>query len=158
MYLIRKVLPLLLTVFGVSGVFGQSKSEVKVIDDLKKMDRQWIIEAYSTKDLSDFDRIVGDDFMITGANGKMLNKAEKRASVAADYTETWSPGAIFKIDEASHMVRIFEDTAISTGFIIENYMWKTFKINGHVHFTNVYLKRHGKWQVVAAHFTNIKQT
>jgi hypothetical protein len=122
------------------------------------MDRQWIIEAYSTRDLKDFDRIVADDFMITGANGKVLTKAEKRANVAADYTETWSPGAVFKIDEASHRVRIFDDTAISTGFIIENYMWKEYKINGHVHFTNVYLKRHGKWQVVASQFTNIKQT
>ena len=147
-----------LTILCGVAALGQSKSELKLIDEIKKMDRQWIIEAYSTKDLSDFDRIVADDFMITGANGKMLNRAEKRASVAADYTATWSPGAVFKIDEASHKVRIFDDTAISTGFIIENYMWKEYKINGHVHFTNVYLKRHGKWQVVAAQFTNIKQT
>ena len=34
---------------------------------------------------------------------------------------------------------------------------KTQKINGHVHFTNVYLKRNGKWQVVQSHFTNIRQ-
>lgn len=30
------------------------------------MDTQWIIEAYSTKDLSDFDRVVADDFSTTG--------------------------------------------------------------------------------------------
>lgn len=158
MFGMRSILPLIVVVAFASGALGQSKSDLKLADEIKKMDRQWIIEAYSTRDLSNFDRIVADDFMITGANGKILNKSEKRANVAADYTETWAPGAIFKIDEASHTVRIFDDTAISTGFIIENYTWKTFKIDGHVHFTNVYLKRHGKWQVVASQFTNIKQT
>ncbi len=145
-----------------SIMFAQARavafsSDSRLAKDIKKMDTQWIIEAYSTRDLSDFDRIVADDFLITGANGKVLNKAEKRASVAADYTATWSPGAVFKIDEPSARVRIFDKTAVSTGFIIENYMWKEYKINGHVHFTNVYLKRNGRWQVVASHFTNIKQ-
>ena len=120
------------------------------------MDTQWIIEAYSSKDLKDFDRIVADNFQITGADGKIQDKSQKRANVAADYTE-WAPGAIFKIDKASSRVRLFGNTAVSTGFIIENYMYKTTKINGHVHFTNVYLKRNGRWQVVASQFTNIKQ-
>jgi hypothetical protein len=50
-----------------------------------------------------------------------------------------------------------KNMVVSTGFIIEKYTWKTQRINGHVHFTNVYLKRDGKWQVVQSHFTNIKQ-
>jgi hypothetical protein len=128
----------------------------KVATAIKQMDRQWIIEAYSSKDLKDFDRIVAEDFLITGANGKILNKAQKRANVAADYTE-FAPDAIFKIDEESAKVRVFGSTAISTGFIIEKYMYKDMKINGRVYFTNTYLKRNGRWQVVASHFTNIKQ-
>src|SRR4029078_7198445 len=108
MFCMQKTYPLLLLVVLVGSAFGQ----LRLVEAIKKMDRQWIIEAYSTRDLSDFDRIVADDFMITGANGKILNKAEKRANVAADYTETWSPGAVFKIDEASHQVRVFDDTAI----------------------------------------------
>lgn len=129
----------------------------KVVEAIKQMDRQWIIEAYSTRDLKDFDRIVADDFLITGANGRILNKTQKRANVAADYTE-FAPDAVFKIDEESAKVRVFGDTAISTGFIIENYMYKDTKINSRVYFTNTYLKRNGRWQVVAAHFTNIKQS
>lgn len=104
----------------------------------------------------DFDRIVAEDFLITGANGKILNKAQKRANVAADYTE-FAPDAVFKIDEESAKVRVFGSAAISTGFIIEKYMSKDMKINGRVYFTNTYLKRNGRWQVVASHFTNIKQ-
>ena len=129
----------------------------KVVEAIKQMDRQWIIEAYSSKDLKDFDRIVAEDFLITGANGRILNKTQKRANVAADYTE-FAPDAIFKIDEESAKVRVFGTTAISTGFIIENYMYKDMKINSRVYFTNTYLKRNGRWQVVASHFTNIKQS
>ena len=149
-------LVLLVAALTATVTFSQTKDEAKIVDDIKKMDTQWIIEAYSSKELKDFDRIVANDFQITGANGKIQNKAQKRANVAADYT-VWTPDAIFKIDEASSNVRIFNNTAVSTGFIIENYMYKTTKINGHVHFTNVYLKRNGRWQVVASQFTNIKQ-
>jgi hypothetical protein len=137
--------------------FGQDK---KLVEEIKKMDRQWQVESYSSKDLQDYDHIVADDFLITGANGKVLTKAEKRANVAKDYTDPSTAGNdyIFKIDEASHNVRIFNDVAVSNGFIIEKYVWKGTKIDGRVYFTCTYLKRNRKWQVIAAHYTNIKQS
>ena len=145
---------LVMTLIGL----GQSTSEQKIVEAVKLMDRQWIVDAYSSKDLKDFDRIVADDFMITGANGKLLTRDQKRTNVKNDYSEDPASGGIFKIDADSHQVRLLgKNIAVSTGFIIENYLWKNQKINGHVHFTNVYLKRGGKWQVVQSHFTNIKQ-
>ena len=132
-----------------------------LVDSIKLMDRQWIIDAYSSKDLKDFDRIVADDFMITGNGGKTANKMEKRASVVRDYTppeKINAPDYIFKIDPESHKVREFGNTAVSTGFIIEDYMWGQQKINFRVYFTNVYLKRKGQWQVVQSQFTYVKQS
>lgn len=126
---------------------------------IKLMDKQWIIEAYFSRDLKDFDRIVAEDFLITAANGKVLTKAEKRANVARDYTDEATrsqSGYIFDIDTDSHRVRLFNNTAVSNGFIVENYAWKTQKINNRVHFTNTYVKRNGRWQVVASQFTNVK--
>jgi hypothetical protein len=140
------------------SVFGQR--EAKTIEEIKKADRQWQIESYGSKDLKDYDRLVADDFLITGSNGKVLTKAEKRANVAADYTDpatTASPDYIFKIDEASHRVRVFDRTAISNGYIIEKYVYKGNKINSRVYFTCTYLKRSGKWQAVAAHYSRINQ-
>jgi len=132
-----------------------------LVDSIKLMDRQWIIDAYSSKDLKDFDRIVADDFMITGNGGKTANKMEKRASVVRDYTppeKINAPDYIFKIDPESHKVREFGNTAVSTGFIIEDYMWGQQKINFRVYFTNVYLKRKGQWQVVQSQFSYVKQS
>jgi hypothetical protein len=141
--------------------FVSAQNANEVSDAVKLMDRQWIIQAYSSKDLKDFDRIVADDFIITGNNGKVQNRVEKRASVVRDYTppeKMNAPDYIFKIDPESHKIRVFGNTAISTGFIIEDYMWNQQKINFHVYFTNVYLKRKGIWQVVQSQFTYVKQT
>jgi hypothetical protein len=153
---------IVLTVASVPAALAQTKANSsarndKVVEEIKLMDRQWIIEAYGSKDMKDFDRIVAEDFMITGSNGKLLNKAQKRANVVADYTAEPSPGAIFKIEETSTQVRVFDKTAISTGYIIENYTFKGNKIDARVYFTNTYLKRGGRWQVVASQFTRIKQ-
>lgn len=150
------IVVLAVTASSVCGQSSPSAQDGKLAEEIKRMDRQWIIEAYSSKDLKDFDRIVAEDFMITGSNGKVLNKAQKRANVVADYTEP-SPESIFKIDEESAHVRVFDNTVISTGYIIENYMYKGNKINDRVYFTNVYLKRNGRWQVVASQFTRVKQ-
>ena len=140
--------------------FSQSSKDAELADSIKLMDKQWIIEAYSSKDLKDFDRIVADDFLITAGNGKVQNKAEKRAGVAKDYTDpaTADPNAVFRIEPESHKVRIFKDTAVSNGYIAENYIWKGTKINNRVYFTNVYLRRKGRWQIVASQFTNVKQS
>jgi hypothetical protein len=157
----RSLASIVLAVAAVSVVCAQTNDKQaprvnNTVAEIKRMDRQWIIEAYSSKDLKDFDRIVAADFLITGSNGQILNKAQKRAHVVADYTEP-APDAIFKIADESTQVRVFDNTAISTGYIIENYTYKGNKINGRVYFTNTYLQRGGRWQVVAAHFTRIKQ-
>ena len=152
------ILMIILSAF--TNSFGQSD---KIVEEIKKMDRQWQVESYSSRDLKDYDRIVAEDFLITGSNGKVLTKAEKRANVAADYSEpkpnsTPEPESVFKIDETSHQVRVFKNTAISNGYIIEKYVYKGNKVDSRVYFTCTYLKRNNQWQVVAAHYSRIKQT
>ncbi|HEX8266592.1 MAG TPA: nuclear transport factor 2 family protein [Pyrinomonadaceae bacterium] len=154
--MLKKVLVSVLLFVSALSVTSAQSSE-KAIEEIKKMDRQWQVESYSSRDLKDYDRIVAEDFLITGSNGKMLTKTEKKANVKADYTE-FSPDAVFKIDEASHKVRLLDDdVAISTGYIIEKYVYQGTKIDARVHFTCTYLKRKGIWQVAAAHYTRIKQ-
>ncbi|HEY8558892.1 MAG TPA: nuclear transport factor 2 family protein [Pyrinomonadaceae bacterium] len=148
---------LLIILSGFTTTFAQSE---KLIEEIKKMDGLWQVESYSSRDLKDYDRIVAEDFLIIGSNGKTLTKAEKRANVAADHTDpsTAAPDSVFKIDEASHKVRVFKDAAISNGFIIEKYVYQGNKVDSRVYFTCTYLKRNGKWRVVAAHYTRIKQS
>jgi hypothetical protein len=139
-----------------AAAFGQSE---KTVEEIKKMDRQWQVESYASRDLKDYDRIVAADFLITGSNGKILTKAEKRANVAADYTDpsASAPDSVFKIDEATHRARVFKNVAVSNGYIVEKYVYKGNKIDSRVYFTCTYLKRGGRWQAIAAQYTRINQ-
>ena len=152
----KRFLVLIIVLSAASMSFGQNE---RTIEEMKKMDRHWQVESYSSRDLKEYDRIVAEDFLITGSNGKTLGKAEKRANVAADYTDPSTVAAdfVFKIDEANHRARVFKNTAISNGFIIEKYVHNDNKIDSCVYFTCTYLKRDGKWRVEAAQYTRINQ-
>jgi hypothetical protein len=144
-------------------VFAQSNNknlvrDNKVVEEIKRLDRQWIIDPYGSRDMKDFDRIVAEDFLVTGSNGETLNKAQKRARVVADSAEAPSPGGIFKIEESSAHVRVFDKTAVSIGYIIEKYVYKGVTNDSRVYFTNTYLKRNRKWQLVASQFTRVNQS
>jgi len=137
-----------------------AQSSDKVILLIKQMDHDWIIESYFSKDLKEFDRIVAEDAVFTNGVGKVTDKKAKRAELIQNYTDPAAraaPGYVFDIDAATHVVRLYDDTAVSTGFIAEDYMWKTQHIKNRVYFTNTYVRRHGKWQLVASQYTNVKQ-
>ncbi|MEJ7624233.1 MAG: hypothetical protein WKF34_09595 [Pyrinomonadaceae bacterium] len=92
-----KFITVLILIAAASVVgFGHSAKELKVIDAVKVMDREWIVEAYSSKDLADFDRVVASDFMITGANREIQIRiradptyAEIRSSHNPNYLTAW---------------------------------------------------------------------
>jgi hypothetical protein len=117
----------------------------RVEEEIKMLERQWLIEPYFTSDMTSYDRIVADDFTITHSNGKVLNKAEKRANIIADHIS--DPSSPFRIGESS--VRVYGKAAVSVGYIIE--------AKSTVRFTNTYVKRGGRWQVVASQLNRIRQ-
>ena len=116
----------------------------KVGEEIKKLERQWLIEPYFTSDMTAYDRIVSDDFTITHSNGKVLNKAEKRANIIGDHIT--DPSSPFRIAESN--VRVYSNAAVSVGSINE--------VSSTVRFTNTYIKRDGRWQVVASHLNRIR--
>ena len=136
----------------------QSPRAARVAEEIKRLERAWLIESYRNgNSMADYDRIVADDFTITHSNGKLLNKAEKRADIVASHNPNPQPGTVFRIDDASVRVRVYDDVAISTGYIIEKYAYQGRDIDDRVHFTNTYLRRRGRWQVIAAQLTRARQ-
>ncbi|MDQ3820510.1 MAG: nuclear transport factor 2 family protein [Acidobacteriota bacterium] len=117
----------------------------KVEEEIKRLEREWLIEPYFTSDMTAYDRIVADDFTITHSNGKVLNKAEKRANIIADHIT--DPSSQFRIGESR--VRVYGRAAVSVGYIAEG--------ASTVRFTNTYVKRNGRWQVVASQLNRVRQ-
>ena len=109
---------------------------------------EWIA-ALARNDVGAVERLVADDYVITaGGEGKVMNKTE-------DLEPLHSGKVKFETAEASDVkVRVFGKTAIVTGIA-------SFKVVGFANvlrerFTDVYVKRHGRWQPVSSHTTPLK--
>ncbi len=105
-------------------------------DAIRALEKQWLIESYKTGDMTNFDRVVADDFRITHSNGKVINKVEKRADNLKNQIKNPKIDDIFAIDDSSVSVSFHGDTAVSKGFIIENYMWKGSRYLDQWHHVN----------------------
>lgn len=141
----------LLAFAALSLVTGQTRSnsppQNAVEEQIKLLEREWLVESYRADDMTAFDRIVADSFTITHSSGKALNKAEKRADIISSHVSDPKSPSYFFIEEAH--VTLYGDAAVSVGSIAEK--------NSHVRFTNMYIKRKGHWQVVASQLNRIRQ-
>jgi hypothetical protein len=154
---------LMITAFSIT--FGQkndkpSTRSAKVAEQIKQMDRGWLVEAYYPNDMSAFDRIAADDFMMTDSKGKVLNKAQRRAGIISHQfrSSALPAGSVYEIEDSNHQVRVYKNVAISNGYITEKYQQQGKQVSNRVYFTNTYLRRNGSWQIVASQITFLPQS
>jgi len=125
--------------------FGAMSDEAAV----RAVLREWL-DALARNDLATVERIVADDYVITAAGGKVMNKTE-------DLAELKSGEIKFVSAEASDVkVRLFGNTAVVIGagkYVVDS---KGKRAEFRERFTDVYVKRGGRWQPVASHTTPIK--
>jgi ketosteroid isomerase-like protein len=116
---------------------------------ISALENRWL-QSYKTNNPDLIAPLVADKFVSTGADGKLMNKAESLAdakatkNVSADYENV--------------QVTVFGDTAIVTG----GYKGKGTDASGkpfdvHLQWTDTWVKMpNGKWQCVASQDTPIK--
>ena len=126
-----------------------------VEQELLKLERDWL-DAYTKRDVAAMERIEADDFMITFADGVMRTKADEIASLKGPAPAGTPP--IFMTAETK--VRLYGDTAVLTGKVIMKGTYaegskKGEEYNLQYRYTDVYVKRSGRWQVVASHLTGL---
>jgi ketosteroid isomerase-like protein len=135
-----------------SLVFGQIKNETSAQNngeqDLKRLENEWL-NSYLRGDKQTFDRIVADDFIRTDESGKVATKAEEKALIQAP------PASVdASLTNEDMQVRVYENAAIVTGRIVSK-----VKVQGGLNFqsrfTDTFLKRNGRWQVFARHYSRI---
>ncbi len=133
-----------------SLALGQMKNETSaqnnVEQELKRLEDEWL-NSYLRGDKQTFDRIVADDFTRTDESGKFATKAEEKELVQA-------PPASVKVSLTNEdvQVRVYGDTAIVTGRIVSKVQGG---LNFQSRFTDTFVKRNGRWQVVARHYSRI---
>ncbi|KAA2238897.1 nuclear transport factor 2 family protein [Chitinophaga agrisoli] len=121
--------------------FGQ-ESDSAIIS---RLNRNWIA-SYATKDTAAMQQILADDMIMIAPKGNKLNKTDIIRNVgAADITTT------AEIDSTT--IRVFGQTALVTSYTHFSIQTDQQTMHGTNCYSDLYIKRKGVWQAVAAHVT-----
>jgi ketosteroid isomerase-like protein len=120
-----------------------------VAQALMQMEREWV-EAAQKKDAATLDRILADDWVGQGPTG-IATKAEALADLKS------GDNTLESITLGDMKVRVFGDTAVVTGSDDEKSSYKGKDTSGHYTWTDVFVKRQGRWQASASQGTRITQ-
>lgn len=124
----------------------------KVEEELMQLERD-IGEANIKRDKAFFERIEAEEFIFTDSSGGLTNKAQDVASLD-------SPPGAFKLvsyvpDEMA--VHIYGETAVVTGRVTTGSRNAERSVTNQSRFTDVFVKRQGRWQIVAGHSSRIRE-
>jgi ketosteroid isomerase-like protein len=114
---------------------------------LMQMERDWT-EAQLQKDTAALDKIIADDWVGQGPAGTQT-KAQGLADLKSEDQKFAS------ITLGNMKVRVFGDTAVVTGSDDEKSSYKSKDTSGHYLWSDVFVKREGRWQAVASQGTLI---
>jgi ketosteroid isomerase-like protein len=125
----------------------KTNSDAAISETLQAMEHAWL-NAEKHHDTAAFEKIVADDWIAIGPDGKSQTKAERAAEIKAAHITSATMGDM--------RVRVFGDTAVVTGTDDESTMEDGKKSSDHYAWTDVFVKRNGKWLAVASQTAQIK--
>jgi uncharacterized protein (TIGR02246 family) len=125
----------------------KSDSDATISQTLQAMEQTWL-NAEKNHDAAAFEKLVADDWMAISPDGKSQTKAERAAEIKAGHIASATLGDM--------KVRVFGDTAVVTGTDDEVTMTDGKKSSDHYVWTDVFVKRNGKWLAVASQTAQIK--
>jgi ketosteroid isomerase-like protein len=126
-----------------------SGTGVKSVEDtLFQVERDWG-NALLKADVAAWSRFLGDDWVLTYSDGSLVTKP----LALADLKEGALRIESFRLDDMK--VRVYGDTAVVTGQITEKSKFRDKDTSGVRRFTDVFVKRDGRWQAVASHESDV---
>src|SRR5215475_1582675 len=140
---------LVITVLAVAMpllAFGQAANKIsasKAEEEIMKLEDQWV-QSRAAKDPTMAKDLLTDDYLGANVTGQAQTKQQVIDGVTA--------GTVFagKAEMTDRKVRIYGDTAVSTGVV-------TGVVGADkVRYIRVYVKRNNKWRLVAGQGTRIE--
>jgi len=122
-------------------------SDAAISQTLQSIEQAWL-NAEKNHDAAAFEQFVADDWIAITPDGKSQTKAERAAEIKAARTTSATMGEM--------KVRVFGDAAVVTGSDDEVTVEGGKTSNDHFVWTDVLVKRHGKWLAVASQTAQIK--
>ena len=115
-----------------------------------KLESRWV-RAVTRRDAKALGRILADDYVGTGSDGEVHDKARTLAELrtAAVGFESLKP---YDFD-----VRVDGDTTTVTGRVLAKVMLEGEVVSSRFGYTRIYVKRKGRWQVTQSRTTRIDE-
>jgi len=112
-------------------------------EQILQLERDWT-QSWVTMDVAANERILADDFFGTEPDGKRVRKAD----LIAELKSGEAPLASNHLNEDDLTIRFYGDTAVVNGS--ESWKLKAGGKSGRYIWTDIFVKRSGRWQVVAS--------
>ena len=146
------VLASTLYAFGQTGKDETSKAD-RTKSDLMQIERD-IGKANINNDYAFFDRVEAEEFLFTDANGGTTTKKQDLEGLKQPPNPDVKLVA-YDVDEMN--VLLYDKTAVVTGRVTTKRIVKGAEVVGRTRFTDVFVSRDGRWQLVAGHSSRIRQ-
>ncbi len=149
----RFLVMMVMSLIGISLVSAQEKANQtsknsKAEQEVLQMEKAWN-DARAKTDRAAFERLIADDFIIFAPNGQSAEKASLIKGYRAPNLEAIENGDI--------KVRVYGETVVVTGWNIRKWRTMDRETSPQERFTNVWVKRKGKWQIVSSHWDMRKE-
>lgn len=126
-----------------------TEKNLKIKQELIKLEEQWH-NAYLQRDAEPLERILADEYIAVGGNGRSINKAQTVEGLKND-TATYEYSTPYDMD-----FRFYGDTVVVIGRTKEKGKNKDgAEFSVEYRWTDVFVKKNGRWQCVAAQVVRI---
>ncbi len=131
-----------------SNGLAQTAEPKAAEEAVRKLERAWL-DAYEQNNVKTMDEIVAEDFIITFPHGQKQTKAQLMESIR----KPRPTGENSKFRTEKTEARVFGDTVVLTGHVIEESQRAGKSKTERMLYTDTYVRREGVWQVVASHLS-----
>ncbi|HVG29702.1 MAG TPA: nuclear transport factor 2 family protein [Pyrinomonadaceae bacterium] len=132
---------------------GSAGETAKAEQEVRRLERAWL-DAYEQFDAKAMDAIVADDFAITFPNGWRQTKPQLMDDIRKPRA-AGAPAMKFHTEDVSS--RAYGDTVVLRGIVVTEYQREGRAVREQSSYTDTYVRRGGRWQVVASHLSNAPQ-
>jgi uncharacterized protein (TIGR02246 family) len=128
-------------------LMNETEKEIRVLEEeLTRTERRVDIEALAG--------IYADDIMVTAPIGLVVDKP----AVMHEVREASQKARIESYDKNDLRVRAYGDDVAVTSYVIKaRATFEGMQMNRQFCITNVWMRREGRWQIIARHTANLEQ-
>ena len=142
---------LLLSTAVLTQANKQASKTTRIEAELMQIERE-IGDANVRRDKAYFEKIEADEFIFTDSGGGLTNKTEDVSSFDKPAGET----KLVSYTPDEMKVTVYGNTAVVMGRVTSVYRGPKGEATIRNRFTDVFVKKNGRWQIVAGHSSRLR--